>query len=251
MVRNRMLDYLRMRDRNNSDMRRDRAASRRMRRDRRSRDMNEDYNYEPDYRRYGDREHSSRMGDSASMQYDNARNRYDYERYNQHDRNYMGYNDMRMYDGHYPINEGKMYYPIEAMGTFNGYWGSPQEDYRRDRRSDYRYHDYDYAMLENEDIEEWTEKLKEHVEEKDKQFFNKENLKRKANEMGIKFDKFSFEEFMVTVLMMYTDYCKTLGTANMDIYLRLAKDWLCDEDVAVKYGEKLSTYYDYIVEAVD
>ena len=75
--------------------------------------------------------------------------------------------------------------------------------------------------------------------------------KQKLMEMGLKFDKFTMEEFMVTALMMYTDYCKTLGTANMEIYLRLAKEWLCDEDVAVKYGEKLATYYDYIVEAED
>ena len=73
----------------------------------------------------------------------------------------------------------------------------------------------------------------------------------KAQEMGIKFDKFNQEEFYLTALMMYTDYCKTLGTANMDIYLRLAKDWLEDDDVSVKGGEKLAVYHDCIVEGED
>ena len=34
---------------------------------------------------------------------------------------------------------------------------------------------------------------------------------------------------------------------NTDIYLKLAKAWLCDEDVALRYGEKLAAYHDYIV----
>ena len=164
---------------------------------------------------------------------------------------YRGYEDER-YDrhhempSHYERGRGHTYYPIEAMGTFNGYYGMP-EDYGMRHYRDYRY-DYDSGMLEDEDIEHWMEKLKHEVEEKDKQFFTKETIKRKAMEMGIKFDKFTLEEFMVTAMMVYTDYCKTLGTANMEIYLRLAKDWLHDEDAAVKYGEKLAAYYDYIVE---
>ena len=127
-------------------------------------------------------------------------------------------------------------------------------DYNMDSR-DYRdymdsrdYIDYKKKQyLSYSELEHWSEKLKKEVEEKDKQFFSKEHIKKKADEMGIKFDKFNLEEFYTTVLMMYTDYCKTLGTANMDIYLRLAKDWLSDEDIAVKYGEKLAAYYNSIV----
>ena len=37
----------------------------------------------------------------------------------------------------------------------------------------------------------------------------------------------------------------------MDIYLRLAKDWLEDDDVSVKGGEKLAVYHDCIVEGED
>lgn len=255
MPRHRMMDMM-MRGDMARNRRMDRMARRDYRRDMRDRGMDPDYRYSRDYRDYGDREYSSQYGDSASSQYNDARGRGDYERGRQSNRDY---NDMRGgRDGHYPMNEGKTYFPIEAMGTFNGYYGMP-EDYRRGGRRDYRSmdyrrdygYDYESGMLEDEDLEEWSEKLKKHLEEKDKQFFSKEHIKRRAEEMGIKFDKFTFEEFMVTALMMYTDYCKTLGTANMDTYLRLAKDWLCDEDVSMKYGEKLAAYYDYIVEGDD
>ena len=159
----------------------------------------------------------------------------------------MNYND-----GHYPMVQG--YIPVEAMGRFTGYYGMGEDNARYGRRvRDYaRYgrktYDYDSGMLGQEEIMEWSEKLKKELEDKDKQYFSKENIKKKAEEMGIKFDKFSLDEFYLTVLMVYTDYCKTLGTANMDIYLRLAKDWLEDDDVKVKGGEKLATYHDYIVE---
>lgn len=217
MPRRRMMDYIMSRDgRNPYGSRGGYVVSRDPRR--RDRVMGrEDYNYEREY----------------PEQEDYARNR------------------MGRYDGHYE--------PIEIMGRFNGYYGGA-EDYARGGnrgrgRMDYNYgrdhgYGYDYAggMLDDEDIEYWTEKMKRKVEDKDKQFFTHENIRQKADQMGIKFDKYSLEEFMATVLMMYTDYCKTLGTANMDLYFRLAKDWLEDDDVAVKYGEKLATYYDTIVD---
>lgn len=158
-------------------------------------------------------------------------------------------------DGHYGMNEGRTYYPIEAMGTFNGYYGMGEQDYARGRSRDYGY-GYDYAgdygeTLTKEELEHWNKKLMKEVEEKDKAFFSRENVKKKAQEMGVKFDKFNEEEFYLTALMMYTDYCKTLGTANMDTYLRLAKDWLEDKDVSVKGGEKLAVYHDCIVQGDD
>lgn len=133
-------------------------------------------------------------------------------------------------------------------------------DYARGR--DYGYMPYfpqpymmDYASqggeyLSDKDLKMWTDKLMRDVEEKDKQYLSKENIRRKAEEMGIKFDKYSFEEFYVAVLMKYTDHCKTLGTANMDIYLKLAKDFFEDPDTAVRYGEKLATYFETIVKGM-
>lgn len=144
-------------------------------------------------------------------------------------------------DGHY--------YPFEITGKM-GYEEEMFDPYYQDMMYDYRGRGRDYAgaeMLSNRELMDWSQKLMKDVEEKDKAFFKYENVEKKAKDMGIQFDKFSFDEFYTTVLMMYTDYCKTLGTANMDTYLRLAKDWLCDEDVAMRYSEKLASYYDNVV----
>ena len=198
------------------------VVSRRARGDRR---MGRDYAYD----------YPNRYGDSENQRLNSQREE-DYAR-------------GRGYDGHYA--------PIEIMGRFNGYYGGA-EDYARGR--DYGYMPYppymmDYASqggeyLSDRDLQMWADKLMRDVEDKDKQFLSRENIRKRADEMGIKFDKYSFEEFYVVVLMKYTDHCKTLGTANMDIYLKLAKDFFEDPDTALRYGEKLAAYYYDIVEGM-
>ena len=84
-----------------------------------------------------------------------------------------------------------------------------------------------------------------------KESFKKERVMRRAEELGIKFDKFTPEELYVTTLMLFTDYFKTLGNSNTDLYIKLAKDWLCDDDVEAQYGKKLATYYKKIVKEDD
>lgn len=214
-----------------------------------------------------------RMGRDYANDYPNRYSDSENQRLNnQREESYMR---GREYDGHYE--------PIEIMGRFNGYYGGTEDYARGMREQDYNYgrdynygHDYphgrdygympyppymmdygygrDYAQggeyLSDKDLKMWADKLMRDVEEKDKQFLSRENIRKRADEMGIKFDKYSFEEFYVVVLMKYTDHCKTLGTANMDIYLKLAKDFFEDPDTAVRYGEKLAAYYDYIVEGM-
>ena len=189
-------------------------------------------------------EYDMRYADSAYSRYDNARGRRDYESMGQYgnDGTRYDFNIMGEYtrDGHY--------YPMDyaRMRGSNG-------RFVRDRA---RYDmGYDYAsnngqMLSDDELMQWSKKLMSKVDEKDKPFFTIENIKKKAMEMGIKFEEFTFEEFYTTALMMYTDYGKTLGSANMDIYLRLAKDWLCDEDAEMQYGEKLAAYHDYVVKGM-
>ena len=210
------------------------VVSRRGRGDRR---MGRDYAYD----------YPNRYGDSENQRLNSQREE-DYAR-------------GRGYDGHYE--------PIEIMGRFNGYYGGAEDyargrdynygnDYARGR--DYGYMPYppymmDYASqggeyLSDRDLQMWADKLMKKVEDKDKQFLSRENIRKRADEMGIKFEKYSFEEFYVVVLMKYTDHCKTLGTANMDIYLKLAKDFFEDPDTALRYGEKLATYYYDIVEGM-
>ena len=202
-----------------------------------------------------------RMGRDYANDYPNRYSDSENQRLNnQREESYMR---GREYDGHYE--------PIEIMGRFNGYYGGVEDYARGMREQDYNYgRDYgympyppymmdygygrDYAQgekyLSDKDLKMWADKLMRDVEEKDKQFLSRENIRKRADEMGIKFDKYSFEEFYVVVLMKYTDHCKTLGTANMDIYLKLAKDFFEDPDTAVRYGEKLAAYYDYIVEGM-
>ena len=228
-----------------------------------------------DYRG-SDYEYGSARGDRAYSEQDNARGRRDYEQSRQYD---MGYESnvrgRNSRDGHYPMSQGSTYYPIEAMGTFNGYYGMPQ-DYNSNMRGydgywdretnrelfesdmrgrgygDYRY-DYagDYGeSLTKEELEHWKKKLMKELDDKDKQFFSKETIGNKAKQMGVKMEGFNEDELLVTTLMMYTDYCKVLKNYvgnNMDIYIMLAKSFLMDSDASVKGGEKLAVYYDNIV----
>lgn len=171
-------------------------------------------------------------------------------------------------DYNYDMRSGRDYEMDYARNiSYSGsYGGTPfqyrkMEDYGRDYRGgyDYGYHypredyRYDYAMgnLGKEEIEDFSEKLMHKIDSKDREMLKKEKVIKKAEEMGIKFEMFTPEEFYITTLMMYTDYCKVLGNASLDIYLRLAKAWLMDDDTQVKAGEKLAVYYDEIVGAED
>lgn len=186
-------------------------------------DMAMDYGYD---RREYDRRYDYR-GDRAS---DFARNRrgYKYDREYGMDRDYADY-DMRDRDYDYDYDY----------------------DYARGDRRDYRDYRGRYDRgnaLSEEELMAWSKELMKELEEKDKLLFTKENIEKKAKEMGIKFDEYTFPEFYTTVLMLYSDFNKTLGKANFDTYICLAKDWLADEDAEMQYGEKLAAYYDSIVE---
>jgi hypothetical protein len=225
--------------------------------------------YRRDMRRNGNRD----MGD---YRYDMNMNGEDMRRGNRgdmrgYDRTNQNYQDMRM-DGHYPMHgqeQGSTYYPIQAMGTFEGYYGMPEQDYARGGRdygydmrgrrdygmSDYRGRDYgdyddygDYGeTLSEEELEKWAHKLKGQLDEREKQMFSKEAIANKARTMGKQMEGFGEKELEVATLMVYTDYKNTIGQ-NLDIAVKLAYDWLADKDVAVKGAEKLAVYYDCIVE---
>ena len=208
------------------------------------RDMNMDYNYGRDRLSdddvYGYREHPTL--------YDNVeREQLKYEKSNP--------------DGEYDYRyDGGSYYPFDVSGSFSRY--DTRGDYAYDRRGDYagrgmsrRGYDMrrDYGQgdyLEDDELMDWQDELLQEMEEKDKQLLKKDMIMKKAQEIGIKFDKFTEEEFYTTVLMLYSDYKSSLGTANADIYLKLAKDWLCDEDAEMQYGEKLAAYYESVVEGM-
>lgn len=121
---------------------------------------------------------------------------------------------------------------------------------RRDYGNDYRM-DYgeDETTLSKEELEDWVEELTEKFDAREKEMFKKDKVMKRAEDLGVKFDHFKPEEYYATAVMLYKDYKKTLGSANADIYLKLAKDWLMDDDVEMKHGEKLAAYYDNVVMA--
>ena len=202
----------------------------------------------------------------GDMNYDMARggrNRGEYGDYVMSDMGYRDYNysGRQMNDGHYPEHHqmgGQTYYPIEAMGRFNGYWGMPQgHDYgrydMRGGRRDYGYGDYgDFGeVLTQEELTAWEHKLMSQLDEREKQMFKKEVIMQKAKAMGRSMEHFGEKELYVTTLMIYTDYKQSIGQ-NVDLAIKLAFDWLSDKDVAVNKGaEKLAVYYDCIVEGED
>ena len=170
-------------------------------------------------------------------------------------------------DGHHPQAHGSTYYPIQAMGTFEGYYGMPEQDYAYDMRGmgrgrdygypthnmhgrDYRYDYGDYGdygeTLSEQEMEHWCKKLKSQLDEREKQMFSKEMISQKAKQMGLSMDGFGEKELEVATLMSYTDYKRSIGQ-NPDLAIKLAYDWLTDKDVAVKGAEKLAVYYDEIV----
>lgn len=171
------------------------------------------------------------------------------------DRNYaMDYARNVNYSGRYgnvpfQLNSMEDYEMDYARGGRRDYRGG--RDYNMGYGYDYNYdYRYDYAMgnkLDEREIEDWTHELLEHVDDKDREMLKKEKITKRAEEMGIKFEQFTKDEFYLVVVMEYTDHCKTFGSANIDTYIRMAKDWLMDDDVKVKFGEKLAAYYDYIV----
>ena len=179
--------------------------------------------------------------------------------------------DMRGMDGHHYQGQGQTYYPIEAMGTFNGYYGMPEQDYARGGRRDYGMndyrggrrdygydygYDYDYTYgdfgegLTEQELEKWCHKLKSQLDEREKQMFSKENISQRAKQMGKQMEGFGEKELEVATLMIYTDYKQSIGQ-NLDLAIKLSFDWLNDKDVAVKGAEKIAVYYDCIVEGND
>ena len=205
-------------------------------------DRGMDYGYNMDMRRGGDYRSYDMRGD------------------------YRG-GEMRGRDGHhYPQGQGSTYYPIQAMGTFEGYYGMPEQDYARggrrdygydmrggygyDMRGDYRdYGDYGETLSEQE-LDQWCQKLKEQLDEREKQMFSKEAITQKAKQMGKQMEGFGEKELEVATLMVYTDYKQSIGQ-NPELAVKLAYDWLTDKDVAVKGAEKLAVYYDCIVMGED
>lgn len=122
-------------------------------------------------------------------------------------------------------------------------------DYRsRSRRDERDYGEYeDDCYLTDRELMEWSKDLMRGIPDGEKGLFAKDLIEKKAKELGISFEDFTFGELYVTIQMLYTDYYKTLGGGNLELYIKLARDFLQDSDLDIDGGEKLALYYDYIV----
>ena len=209
-----------------------------------------------DYRQ-GDYNNAPMDYRGGDMRIDYAQNRNDYNDYNDYNMDYRrGYDYYGTRDMAMPFYQknNRDYAMDYRTDYYRGTYGdTPFEmmQYRQyDQRRDYDIgRDYHSKKLGREEIEMWSERLMQEVDKPHQDLVGEHKVMQKAKEMGIKFEEYSPEEFYVVVMMMYTDYCKTLGSVNIDTYIRLAKDWLEDKDSKLKGSEKLSAYYKHIIEA--
>lgn len=171
---------------------------------------------ERDYRGRRMNDYRGRMGVDRNEDY---RGRRDY--YGRNDRNYP--HDMpERYQ--YPSTMDYRDY-----ATYPGY------------SSDYDYSDSKYDQEYHNDLKRWAGKLKR----KDRFQIDKEQVLRRAKEMGIEFNEYDEEEFYVTYLMHISDYESVSNDYNT--YISMARDFLEDDDIKSSPSEKLCKYYYAIV----
>lgn len=169
--------------------------------------------------------------------------RYDYTEYDSRDyRRYDRYQDSRDYmgDEHFGEHYRPYGYQMYGMGGIR-----PEYDYSDYGDYDYMY-DRDYA--EEKEHKEYQEKLHEWItklKKKDKFNLPKEEVFKKAKEMGIKFDKFDEMEFYAVYLMLISDFKQISSEPHR--YIAMAKDWLEDDDIKRKGSEKVCAYLYSIV----
>jgi hypothetical protein len=155
------------------------------------------------------------------------------------------------------------YEPVEFMGYCSGYYGAPQDygrrgDYgydmrgRRDYGYDYGYDygDYGEEALSKEELKEWEHKLMGELDEREKQMFKKEVIIPKFKQMGIEMKDFTEDELYVFTLAKYLDHKHSIGQ-NIDLVIKIAKDNLCDQDIAYQGSMYLMKYFDTFVEPRD
>lgn len=131
------------------------------------------------------------------------------------------------------------------------------DEYEEDYMDEPDYEEYDYhnekpMRLTKRDMYYWKNNLI-NADGSKGEHFKYEQIRRVANEMGIRFHDYDEKELCLTANMLYSDYCDVLRTVvspdkELHIYVALAKAFLEDED-APEGSEKLALYYHCIVSA--
>lgn len=184
------------------------------------------------------------------------------------DYGYGGMGDMAS-NGQYSRQQGDRNYGGQDYargGGSNQYSGQSGRDYYGDmntRRSgffDYNtydergdYNDYDMRRdygeeeykLSPTEIRKWEKELKQSGGG-----YTADQIRQVAQQHGIRFDEFSPELLTAVTNMMHSDYDETLR-GDISMYVKLAKDFLCDEDFDGTPEEKAYLYYNVIVNKDD
>lgn len=162
-------------------------------------------------------------------------------------------------NGQYSSQQSDRHYPeydYARSGGSNQYSGQSSRDYYGDmtRRSGYfDYNTYDergdygedeYKLTPTE-IRKWDRELKQTGAK-----YTADQVRQIAQQHGIRFDEFTPELLTAVANMMYSDYNDTLR-GDITMYVKLAKDFLCDEDFDGTPEEKAYLYYNVIVNKDD
>lgn len=142
---------------------------------------------------------------------------------------------------------GDMNYEDNRRGDYGYDYAGRRRDYGYDGRRDYNYdgrRDYgeDEFKLTPTEIRKWEKELKMNGGSA----FNVDQVRQVAQQYGIRFDEFTPELLTVVANMMYSDYKDTVK-GDISMYVKLAKDFLCDEDFDGEPEEKAYLYYNAIV----
>lgn len=161
-----------------------------------------------------------------------------------------------MYEGREEPRDGRTYERggKPYMADRNYGMGVGYDDYDDYRDFEYNYDMNDHPMeLKPEEIHKWESKVKNADGSRGARF-SRDQVIPIARQMGIMFDKFTEDEFLMAVNMMYSDYCMALQESSFPNYMKpepyvhMAKAFLCDKDFDGKPYEKLAIYYYEIVE---
>ena len=135
------------------------------------------------------------------------------------------------------------YYPVRRKGTFDYNTYGSDFDYDMARGRDYAENEFKLTPTE---IRKWEKELKKNGGSA----FTVDQIMQVAQQHGIRFDEFTPELLTVIANMMYSDYKDTVK-GDISMYVKLAKDFLCDEDFDGEPEEKAYLYYNAIVNKED
>ena len=212
-----------------------------------------------DSRRNSDYEMEDRAretADYARRAMDYARRAMDYARRN---------TDMRLSDpvGTEPEYPQEMVWDGKQGIKGTGPYGIGGRLYSRNRdyaEENYGYEDYEMMdghhpsglmRLKKKDFMRWEKGL-ENADGSHGKHFDAEQIKKSAEQIGVKYRGFDEKELCMTANMLYSDYCEVLKNIippekEVIAYVKLALAWLEDPDAPVEGSEKLALYYWCIV----